>query len=144
MISTALNLTQSVWNSLIPFWQTINIFYWWLSMWKVVYAVQTQHGKSQKLLKNGQSALYFLAEAILLFIHIEFYHWANNYWKYADGFYNSMINDKNSHIPLPLIMFTCTPWHHALLEWQENKGVHLKALKANLKVDRPNCLNYIN
>jgi hypothetical protein len=27
MISTALNPPQSVWNSLIPFWQTISIFF---------------------------------------------------------------------------------------------------------------------
>jgi len=63
---------------------------------------------------------------------------------YADGFYNSMINDKDGHIPSPLIMFTCTALHHALLEWQKNKGVHPKASKSKLKADRPDRSNYFN
>jgi hypothetical protein len=41
-----------------------------------------------------------------------------------------MINDKDGHIPLPLIMFTCTALRHALLEWQKNKGVYPKASTA--------------
>jgi hypothetical protein len=65
-----------------------------------------------------------LAEPILLLIYIKFYHRANNRSKYADGFYNSMINDKDSHIPLPLIMFSCSTLRHALLEWEKNKGVN--------------------
>jgi hypothetical protein len=48
-----------------------------------------------------------------------------------------MINEKDSHIPLPLIMFTCTVLHHALQEWQINKGVHQKASMPKLNVDRP-------
>jgi len=56
----------------------------------------------------------------------------NNRGKYADGFYDSMINDKDGHIPLPLIMFTCTAFRHALLEWQKNTGVHPKASKSKL------------
>ena len=55
-----------------------------------------------------------------------------------------MINDKNSHIPSPLIMFTCTALHHALLEWQKNKGVHPKASNLKLKADRSDCSNYFN
>jgi len=63
---------------------------------------------------------------------------------YADGFYNSMIDDKDGHIPSPLIMFTCTASRHSLLEWQKNKGVHPKASKSKLKVDRPDRSNYFN
>jgi len=68
-------------------------------------------------------------------MYIKFYHQANNRSKYADGFYNSMIDDKDGHIPSPLIMFTCTALRHALLEWQKNKGVHPKASKSELKAD---------
>jgi hypothetical protein len=55
-----------------------------------------------------------------------------------------MIDDKDGHIPSPLIMFTCTVLHHALLEWQKNKGVHPKASKSKLKADRPDRSNYFN
>jgi len=58
-----------------------------------------------------------------------------------------MIDDKDGHIPSPLIMFTCTVFRHALLEWQKNKGVHPKASKSKLKADRPdhsNCFNCKN
>jgi hypothetical protein len=96
------------------------------------------------LLTNGQRPLWFLSEAIPWFIYIEFYHWANNRAKYADGFYNSIINDKDGHVPSPLIMFTCTALRHALLEWQKNKVVHPKASKSKLKVDRPDHANYFN
>ena len=64
--------------------------------------------------------------------------------KYADGFYNSVINDKDGHIPLPLIMFTCTALRYALLEWQKNKGVYPKASKSKFKADRPDRSNYFN
>jgi hypothetical protein len=110
----------------------------------VVYAVEMERRESRKLLTNGQRPLYFLAEAIPRFIYIKFYHRANNRGKYADGFYNSMIDDKDGHIPSPLIMFTCTALPHALLEWQKNKGVHPKASKSKLKVDRPDRSNYFN
>jgi len=53
-----------------------------------------------------------------------------------------MIDDKDGHIPSPLIMCTCTALRHALLEWQKNKGVHLKAFKSKRKADRPDCSNY--
>jgi len=58
-----------------------------------------------------------------------------------------MIDDKDGHIPLPLFMFTCTALRYALLEWQKNKGVYLKASKSTLKADRPgraNCFNCKN
>jgi hypothetical protein len=55
-----------------------------------------------------------------------------------------MINDKDGRIPLPLIMFTCTALHHALLEWQKNKCLHPKASKLKLKADRPDRSNYFN
>jgi len=55
-----------------------------------------------------------------------------------------MINDKDGHIPSPLIMFTCTALRHALLECQKNKGVHPKASKSKLKADRPDRSNYFN
>jgi hypothetical protein len=55
-----------------------------------------------------------------------------------------MIDDKDGHIPSPLIMLTCTALRHALLEWQKNKGVHPKASKSKLKADRPDCSNYFN
>jgi hypothetical protein len=55
-----------------------------------------------------------------------------------------MIDDKDGHIPSPLIMFTCTALRHALLEWQKNKGVHLKASKSKLKADRRDRSNYFN
>ena len=108
MISTALNPTQSIWNSLILFWQTVSIFFLSQSMWMVVYAVQIQRRESQKLLTNGQHTLHSLAEAIPRLIYIIFHHWANKHSKYGDGFYNSLIDNKDSHIPSPLTMFTCT------------------------------------
>ena len=144
MISTALIPLQSIWNSMIPCWQTISIFSLYQSMWKVVYEVQIQHRESRKILTNGPHPLYFLAEPIAEFIYIEFYHRANNRGKYADGLYQSMIHDKDGHIPSPLIMFTCTALRHALVEWQRNTGVHPKASKSKLKADRPDRVNYFN
>jgi len=55
-----------------------------------------------------------------------------------------MIDDKDGHIPSPLIMFTCTALRHALLEWQKNNGIHPKASKSKLKADRPDHSNYFN
>jgi hypothetical protein len=55
-----------------------------------------------------------------------------------------MIDKKDSHIPSPLIMFTCTALRHALMEWQKNKDVHPKASKSKLKADRPDRSNYFN
>jgi len=84
------------------------------------------------------------AGAILGCIYIKFYHRANNRGKYADGSYNSMVDNKDSHIPLPLIMFTCTELRHAPREWQKKKGVHPKASKSMQNQDRPDCLNYFD
>jgi hypothetical protein len=83
-------------------------------------------------------------EAIPRCIYLKIYHWANNRGDHADGFYNSMINDKDGHIPSPLIMVTFTTLRHALLEWQKNQGVHPKASKSQLKADRPDRSNYFN
>jgi hypothetical protein len=44
-----------------------------------------------------------------------------------------MINDKDGHVPSPLIVFTCAALRHALLEWQKNKGFLPKATKSKLK-----------
>jgi hypothetical protein len=55
-----------------------------------------------------------------------------------------MIDDKDGHIPSPLIMFTSPELPHALMEWQKNKGIHPKASKSKLKADRPEPSNYIN
>jgi hypothetical protein len=55
-----------------------------------------------------------------------------------------MINNKDGHIPLPLIMFTCTALRHALLERQKNNGVYPKVSKSKLKADRPDLSNYFN
>jgi hypothetical protein len=68
-------------------------------------------------------------------VYITFNHQAYNHGKYVDGFSNSMIDGKDGHIPLPLIMFTCTASSHALLEWQKNKGVHPRASKSKLKAE---------
>jgi hypothetical protein len=68
-------------------------------------------------------------------VDIKFNHQAYNRVKYVDGFSNSMIDDKDGHIPLPLIMFTCTAFSHAILEWQKNKGVHPRASKSKLKAE---------
>jgi len=67
-----------------------------------------------------------------------------NRGKYADGFHNSMIHDKDGNILSPLIMVTCTVFRHALLEWQKNKGVCPKPSNSKLKVDRPDRSNYFN
>jgi len=135
---------QSVWNSLIPFWQTVSIFFVWQSVWKVVYAVQIQRSECRKLLTNGQHPLSVLAEAIPVFKYLKFYHLANHRSKYDDVFHNSMIDDKDGHIPSPQFMFTCTTLRHALLEWQKNKGVPPKASKPKLNADRPDRSNYFN
>jgi hypothetical protein len=55
-----------------------------------------------------------------------------------------MIDDKDGHIPSPLIMYTCTALRHALLEWQKNNGVHPKSSMSKLNADRPDRSNYFN
>jgi hypothetical protein len=106
--------------------------------------VQIQHRESRTLIANVSRPLYFLTEVILQCIYIKFYYWANNHGNYTDGFYNSMIQDKDGHIPSPLNMFTCTALHHTLLEWQKDNGVHPKASKSKLKADRPDRSHYFN
>jgi len=113
-------------------------------MWQVVYAVQIQCRECRKLLTNSQRSLHFLAEAIPGFIYIKFYHQPNKRGTYADGFYNSIIDDNDSHIPSPLIMFTRNVLRHTLLKWHQIKGVHLKACKTKLKADRPDHSNYFH
>jgi len=144
MIPTGLNPPQSVWNSLIPFWQTICIFFLLQSMWKVAYAVQIQRRMSQEVRTNGQRPLYILEEAFLGCFYITSYHWANIQGKYADGFHYSMIDNKDGIIPWPLIMITCTALRHALVEWQKNTGVHPKASRSTLKADTPDRSNNFN
>jgi hypothetical protein len=55
-----------------------------------------------------------------------------------------MIDDKDGHIPSPLIMCTCTALCQALLQWQKNEGVHPKAFKSKLEMGRPDHLNIFN
>ena len=88
------------------------------------YTVQIQQGESPKLETNGNLPLYLVADAIPQLIYIKFYHRVNHCGKYADGYYNSMIDDKDGEILSPLIMFTCTAVRLALVEWQKNRGVH--------------------
>jgi hypothetical protein len=113
-------------------------------MQQVVYMVQTQHREHRKLLMNGQHPLYFLAATMPQYISMTFHHLVNQCSKYADGSYNSMIDDNDSHTPLPLIMFTCTALRHPILKWQRNNHVHPTASKLNLKAGRPDCLYYFN
>jgi len=88
--------------------------------------------------------LMLLMEIIPRLIYIKIYHRPNNHGKCVEGIYYSMINNKDSHLPSPLIMFTCTVLLHALLEWQKNKGVHPKASKSKLNADRPDCSIYFS
>jgi hypothetical protein len=55
-----------------------------------------------------------------------------------------MIYDMDGHIPSPLNMFTSTALHHALLEWQTNKGFHPTASQSKLNADRHDCPNCCN
>jgi len=82
--------------------------------------------------------------AIPRFIYIKLYDQAIYRPKYGDGFYNSMIDDKDGHIPSPLFRLTCTVLRHAVLEWQMNKWVHPKASKPKLNADIPDHSNYFN
>jgi len=55
-----------------------------------------------------------------------------------------MIDDKDGHLPLQLIMVTCTTLPQAFREWEKNNGGHPKASKSQLKADRPDHSNYFN
>jgi len=113
-------------------------------MLKAVNMVQIQCRECQKLLTNGQHALYFLAKTILGLIQIQYSHWGNNRHKNADVFNNSTIDNNDGHILLSLIILTCTELHHALLVWQKNTDVPPKASKSKLKADRPDHSHYFN
>jgi len=75
---------------------------------------------------------------------IKVYHQVNHRGENSDAFYISVIDDKDGHILLPLLMFTCTILHHTLREWQWNKGIHPKGSKSKFKVDSPDPSNYFN
>jgi hypothetical protein len=64
---------------------------------------------------------------------IKFYHWVNNFVSYADGFFNSMIDDKHIYIPSPLLKLTCMSLPNVLLAWENNKGVTLTTCKSLVK-----------
>ena len=113
-------------------------------MWKVLYAAWIQPREIRKLTMTGQRPLYFLPEAIWWCIYINSYHRVKYRGRYGDGLYNSMINDKDGHIPSPLIIFTCTGLRHAPLEWWMNRGVRPKVSKSKLKADRSYRSNYFN
>jgi hypothetical protein len=49
---------------------------------------------------------------------------------YADGFFNSMIDDKDGHIPSQLIMVNCTPLREAFLSGYMKKGVDMNGSKS--------------
>jgi len=106
--------------------------------------VQIQRGDSRKLLTNGQCPPYFLPEALLQLISIKFLHWTNNRGKYGDGFDNSIVDNKDHHLPSTLIMFTCTALRHALLQCQKSKGVHPRGSKSKLEAGRPDRSNNFN
>jgi len=55
-----------------------------------------------------------------------------------------MIDNMDSYIPLPLIMFTCTALRHSLQEWHKNKGVWPQASKVMLKAGKLDDSNYCN
>jgi len=109
-----------------------------------MWEVQIQRSKCRKLLTNSQHPHYFLAEVIPRFFYIKFYHQANICGKYANGFSNFMIDDKDGQIPSPLSMFTFTTLHNALLEWKKNEVVHLKASRSNVEAERPDRRDYFN
>jgi hypothetical protein len=113
-------------------------------MLKGVYEVQIQLSECRTMQTNGQGPYCFFAEALPGCIYFEFLHHANYHSTYADRFYTCMIHHKDGHIPSPLIMFTFTALRYALLEWQNNKGVHLKYFKSTLIVDRSDRSNFFN
>jgi len=135
VISSALNQAQSILKSFIPFRQIITTFVLWQSVWKVVYMVHLQQRECRTLLTNGQHPIYFFIEANPGCIYIKFYHWENNGSMHDKGFYNSLIDDKDGHIPSLPMMFSCTALCPAPWEWHKNQGVHPKAFKSKLMPD---------
>ena len=96
----------------------------------MVYAVYIQRRESRELRTNSPGPLSFPVEAIPGFIYIMFDHCVHKRSTSADGLCNSMIEDTDSHILLPLIMSTCSMLPHVLVEWQKNKDVHPEASKS--------------
>jgi hypothetical protein len=82
-----------------------------------------------KLFTKGQHPQYFLAEPIAPFVNLKFYHSANNWAKYADGYFNPTIDDKEDHILLPLSICTSNALGHGRWGWQKITGVHPKFSK---------------
>jgi len=78
------------------------------------------------------------------FIDINFYHRVNYRYKYADRFYNFMIDDNHGYIPSRLIMSLCTVLRHALQHYHRKKGVPPKASKSTLKANGSEHSNYLN
>jgi len=109
-----------------------------------VYVLQIQCRECQKLVTYGHRPLDFRAEAIVGFRRIKFYHRANNRGKYANQFCTFLIDNSDGDMLSPLIRFTCTVLHNALLQWQKSKAVPPKASKSKLHVDRPDRLKYFN
>jgi hypothetical protein len=107
----------------------------------MVCTVQIQCREIGKLLTDGQLPIYFLAESIPQFIYIKLCHWANKHGKYADRFYTFMIDHKDGHIPLPLIIFTCTALRHPIVESQRNKRVHPTDCKLKVTAERSDHSN---
>jgi len=144
MIFTSFNSTESVWNSLDSL--LADNKYLFPEAKRVEGGVRSPNPTQRvsNAANDGQHPLYVLAEAIPRFIYIKLYHRVNNHGMYADGFYNSMIDDRDGHLPSPLFMLTCIALRHALLEWQKNKGVLPKASKSKLKADRPDHSNHFN
>jgi hypothetical protein len=107
-----------------------------------VHSPNPTQGES-KAANNWQGSIYFLMGPIPRMFHIKFYHCGNNRGMYADRFDDSMIYNKEGHIPSPLIMLTCTALRHAFLEWQMKNGVHPKASKSKLNADRLDSLKLL-
>ena len=80
-------------------------------------------------------------------MYIKFHQWADDRSKYADGLYNSIIDNEDCWRPSRLIMDICTALRHALREWQNNEGVPPKASMSKVEADGPhrsNSFNYKN
>ena len=98
-------------------------------------------------MRNMKRPLWFLTEAVPNFIYIKFFRRSNSRGKYADGFYNFMIADKEGQIPTPLIIYTCAAFRHSLLEWEKNGGAPPKArskLETQAKQNPATYFNYKN
>jgi len=102
----------------------------------VVYTVHNVGRESRKPHTTSQRPLYIQVQAIRGYIYLKLTHQVNSWSQLAYGLYNCMIDDNDGHIPLPLVMFTCTTMRHALQKWKQNNGVPVKASKSMQKSDR--------